>query len=260
MTMDPRPDPCTDRATARGTPAAYLVTGSSRGIGLATATALLKTGATVGIHGRDPARLAATCLELAHVGGRAIPLDADLSNPDNAPTLVKRFLDVTGRLDGLVNNAGQGKAVAFRGMTLSRWRETQATNLESTFLAAQVAYGIMRQQGGGAIVNVASMAAHGPGKWMGADYAASKAGVVSLTQSLAFEAARFNIRVNAVSPGMIETDMTAPIAEASRMTLPIPLGRFGRPGEVADVILFLLSDNASYITGQVIHINGGLMT
>lgn len=240
--------------------AAFLVTGSSRGIGLATAKALLTRGATVGIHGRDASRLETLCRDLGHLGGRSLPLPADLSNPDEALTVVKRFTDVAGRLDGLVNNAGQGKAVAFRGMTLARWRETQAINLEATLLACQEAYGSMRHQGGGAIVNVASMAAHGPGKWMGADYAASKAGVVSLTQSLAFEAARFNIRVNAVSPGMIETDMTAPIPEASRNALPIPMRRFGRPEEVANVILFLLSEQASYITGQVIHINGGLMT
>ena len=127
-------------------------------------------------------------------------------------------------------------------------------------MAAREAYVRMRPLGGGNIVNIASLSAHGPGKWMGADYAASKAALVSLTKSLAFEAARFHIRVNAVSPGFIETDMTAPLTEETRAKLNIPLRRLGHPEEVASVIRFLLSDASSYITGQVLHVNGGLLT
>ena len=133
-----------------------------------------------------------------------------------------------------------------------------ALNLEAAFSACQQAYLVMRQQKTGAIVNVASLAAHGPGKWMGADYAAAKAGLVSLTKSLAFEAARFGIRVNAVSPGMVETDMTAVLSEETKQSLHIPMGRLAKPPEIASVVAFLLSDDASYITGQVIHVNGGL--
>jgi 3-oxoacyl-[acyl-carrier protein] reductase len=126
-------------------------------------------------------------------------------------------------------------------------------------LLCQAAYPVLRRTGGG-IVNITSLAAHGPGKWMGADYAASKAALVSLTRSLAFEAARFNVRVNAISPGMIETDMTAALTDAMRRDLAIPLGRLGAPVDVGNAAAFLLSEDSSYITGQVLHVDGGLWT
>jgi len=143
-----------------------------------------------------------------------------------------------GRIDGLVNNAGGGRAVALRGLTVESWRETFRLNLESAFVAAQAAYVAMRQQRSGAIVNIASISAHGAGGWMGADYAAAKAGLVSLTKSLALEAARFGVRCNAVSPGLVETDMTAPLTPENRAALRIPLGRLARPDEVAGVVAF----------------------
>jgi 3-oxoacyl-[acyl-carrier protein] reductase len=125
-------------------------------------------------------------------------------------------------------------------------------------LASRQAYGIMRRNASGSIVNIASLAAHGPGRWMGADYAAAKAGLVSMSKSLALEAARFNIRVNVVSPGFVETDMTGKIPRKNREKIAIPAGRFGAPGEIAGVVAFLLSASAGYITGQVIHADGGL--
>lgn len=117
----------------------------------------------------------------------------------------------------------------------------------------------MRRARRGSIVNVASLAAHGPGRWMGADYAAAKAALVSLTRSLAaLEAARFGVRCNAVSPGFIETEMTNPLSEENRKKLAIPLGRLGAPSEVAEAVAFLMSDESSYLTGQVLHVDGGL--
>ena len=130
--------------------------------------------------------------------------------------------------------------------------------LDAALEAARESYGIMRRAKAGSIVNISSISAHGPGKWMGADYAASKAGLVSLTRSMAFEAARFGIRVNAVSPGIVETDMTSMLSEQMRRDLNVPLGRLGTPADVASAVLFLLSDSSAYITGEVLHVNGGL--
>ncbi len=233
-----------------------LITGSTRGIGRATAEAAAASGAAVAVHGRELERVEAVCEELAT--DNAFSLAADLDDPENAAGLVERVVKRFGRIDGLVNNAGGGRPVAFRGLDLDSWRATCRVNLEASFLAARAAYRIMRKAKGGSIVNMASLAAHGPGGWMGADYAASKAGLVSLTRSLALEAARFGIRCNAVSPGFIETDMTVELTEDQRQRLRVPLGRLGTPEEVAAAVVFLLSRESSYVTGQVLHVNGGL--
>jgi 3-oxoacyl-[acyl-carrier protein] reductase len=234
----------------------FLVTGSTRGIGRAVAEDLLRQGASVGIHGRDKATAERVTLELGRE--RIVPLAADLTDPDAAQGLVEAFVEAAGGIDGLVNNAGSGRTVAFRGLSLESWRETFRVNLEAAFIASQAAYVEMRRRKRGAIVNVASLSAHGPGKWMGADYAASKAALVSLTRSLALEAARFGVRCNAVSPGFVETDMTERIPGEVRDALGIPLGRMATPGEVANVVSFLVRDESAYMTGQVLHVDGGL--
>ncbi len=234
-----------------------LVTGSTRGIGRAVAELLLDEGASVAIHGRSHKRCEAALEELDG-GERLQAVVSDFKTPERSGRIVEQVVQHFGRLDGIVNNAGGGAAKPFRSLDLGGWRETHAVNVEAAFLASQAAYNVMRRQRRGSIVNVASIAAHGPGMWMGADYAASKAALVSLTKSLAFEAARFGIRCNAISPGFVETDMTAELSDERRAGLGVPLGRLGRPREVAEVALFLLTDASSYVTGQVIHVDGGL--
>ncbi|MFW6152667.1 MAG: SDR family NAD(P)-dependent oxidoreductase [Verrucomicrobiota bacterium] len=231
-----------------------LVTGATRGIGKAIALRMARTGATIGVHGRNMARAREVCAEIRS----AVPLCCDLDKPENAPGLVDEFVEKAGNIDGLVNNAGMGKASAFRSITLEKWRKTFRVNLEAAMLASRQAYSIMRRNSQGSIVNIASLAAHGPGKWMGPDYAAAKAGLVSMTRSLAYEAGRFNIRVNAVSPGFVETDMTKNIPDKNRRAIGIPMERFGSPEEIASVVVFLMSQDAGYITGQTLHVDGGL--
>ena len=207
------------------------------------------------IHGRELEKVQSVCAEIN--SERTAAFTADLSDPGSASDLVKSVFDHFGRLDGLVNNAGGGRAVAFRGLKLDDWRATQALNLESAFIASQEAYKLMRKARAGSIVNMASLAAHGPGNLMGADYAASKAGLVSLTRSLALEAARFGIRCNAISPGIVETDMAEGMTEEMIAKMAIPLNRLATCEDVAKVTAFLLSSDSAYMTGQVIHVDGG---
>jgi 3-oxoacyl-[acyl-carrier protein] reductase len=229
-----------------------LVTGAARGIGAATARILAAEGAHVACAdaNADGANAVAQ-----GIGGLA--LNGSVTDEEAVARWVSAIVDRWAKLDILINNAGITRDAMSHKMTADQWDAVVDVNLKGTFVCAQAAMAAMRSQRSGAIVNTASVSAFGNiGQ---ANYAASKAGVIGLTKTLALEGARDGIRVNAVAPGFVDTDMTRAIPERIRQDAigRIPLGRAAVPEDIAKVHLFLVSDDAAYVTGQVIVIDGG---
>jgi 3-oxoacyl-[acyl-carrier protein] reductase len=236
------------------------VTGGSRGIGAAVAEALASAGAALAICARNGEAAAATAAAIAGRGGQALGVAADVSHAADAERIVAACVERFGRLDILVNNAGITRDGLVLRMKDEDWSDVLAVNLNGAFYCARAALrAILKQKQSGRIINVGSVVGSmgNPGQ---ANYVASKAGLIGLTKALAKEVASRGVTVNAVAPGFIETDMTAGLADAVKDTYraQIPLGRFGTAPEVAAVVAFLASDAAAYITGQVIHVNGGM--
>jgi 3-oxoacyl-[acyl-carrier protein] reductase len=235
-----------------------LVTGASRGIGRAIARQLAAQGAVVVAAARaDHAQ--GTVDEIASAGGRAEPASLDVTAPGAADEIVKGVLDRHGRLDILVNNAGIARDQLLLRMKREDWDGVIATNLTSAFALTQAALKPMIRQRGGRIVSISSVVGQS-GNAGQANYAASKAGLIGFSKSVALEVASRGITVNVVAPGLIETDMTRAMADAARQDweAKIPLRRLGTPDDIAAVVCFLASDGASYITGQVVAVNGGM--
>ncbi|PYT06263.1 MAG: 3-oxoacyl-ACP reductase [Acidobacteria bacterium] len=236
-----------------------LVTGGSRGIGAAIAKLLAERGADVIVaaRGLEQARLAADGIEAA--GGRATALGLDVSDRAAVARIIGELVKERGRVDLLVNNAGLTRDNLLLRIKQEDWDAVIDTNLRGTFQVTRAVVPSMVRQRYGRIVSIASVVAQ-MGNAGQTNYAASKAGIIGMTKSLAREIASRNITVNAVSPGYIETDMTRQLTGDQQEKLKgiIPLGRLGRPEDVAEAAAFLLSDAASYITGQVINVNGGM--
>ena len=236
-----------------------VVTGGSRGIGAAIARLLAEAGAAVVVSGRDGDRLERTAKDLQATGALIATVVADVAKREDCERLVDTTKERFGRLDVLVNNAGITRDGLLVRMKDDDWDRVIETNLRGAFLMTRAAAKPMMRQKSGRIINITSVAGAmgNPGQ---ANYSAAKAGLIGLTKSTARELAHWSILVNAVAPGLIETDMTAAIPETAREALlaQVPLGRIGTAREVAEVVRFLAGDGAAYITGQVLHVNGGL--
>jgi 3-oxoacyl-[acyl-carrier protein] reductase len=235
-----------------------IVTGGSRGIGKAIVMELVRDGAKVLFTYLKSSDAASTLVgEIKMMHGEAEAVKSDSREYEQAKDVIEKAINRFGRLDILVNNAGIIKDKALMLMDPSEWRDVIETNLTGYFNMAKACIVTMMKQKSGNIVNISSVAGV-IGTPRQVNYASAKAGIVGLTKSLAKEVAAYNIRVNAVAPGYIETDMTKDLKQKENLLKLIPSGRFGTPEEVAKVVSFLASDRSEYITGQVIKVDGGL--
>ena len=243
-----------------------LITGARRGMGRAHALALAKYGAKVVVTDISQEECQQVVEEIKKQGGQALALKLDVTKKQEVEEVIKKAVKEFGGLDILVNNAGIAEFKPFLAITEQEWDKTLDINLKGQFLCAQAAARQMKEQGGGTIVNIASVAMgqQGIGSPNIAHYCASKGGIAALTEALAVELAQFNIRVNCVAPGLIETPMIEAVKSDLKtfeaMLAQIPLRRAGRPEEVSELVAFLASDNSSYMTGSVVVIDGGWLS
>lgn len=235
-----------------------IITGGTRGIGRAIVFEFIQNGAKVVFTYLKSDESAGTILdEIKELGGEAMALKADMRDYKEAKRVVEETVNKFGTVDILVNNAGITKDKALMMMEPSEWQEVIDTNLTGYFNMAKACIVTMLKQKSGNIVNISSVAGV-VGIPRQVNYSSAKAGIIGLTKSLAKEVGSYNIRVNTVAPGYIETDMTKDLKQKDSLLKMIPSGRFGSPEEVAKVVLFLACASSAYITGQVIKIDGGL--
>jgi len=236
-----------------------LVTGASQGIGRDTALALAQAGAKVAVAARTAARLAELVQEISGAGGLALAVPMDVADAEQVKAGFKQVLEKFGRLDILVNNAAITRDALAVRMKAEDWEAVLRTNLTGAHMCIQQALGTMMRQRAGRIINITSVVAQS-GNAGQANYVAAKAGLIGLTKAIAIEVASRNITVNAVAPGFIETPMTDVLSEKVKEELKtrIPLGRMGAARDVAAAIVFLASDEAGYITGHTLDVNGGM--
>lgn len=238
-----------------------LVTGAGRGIGRVIAGAFASQEAIVAANDLTPINLDKTVAEILAAGGQAKDYVFDMAMKMPVQAMINQVLDDWGRIDILINNAGVEPHASLLEMDEWDWRRTIDVNLSGPFFAMQSVGRVMREQGGGVMVNIASIAGRAHGLKDRAAYVASKLGLIGLTREAAREFAAYNIRVNTVCPGVIETEMTAGLRQNENMVRrwleDIPQARLGQPEEVAGLVLFLCSEAATYVTGQAINVDGG---
>src|SRR5579862_7064711 len=239
---------------------AALVTGASQGIGRACALKLSQSGATVALAARGQEKLQALADEIAAAGGKAAAFPLDVGDEEQIKSTIKAVIAQLGKIDILVNNAGITRDQLVMRMKRADWDAVLQTNLTSAYLCIQQVIPSMLKQRWGRIINITSVFGQ-MGQAGQANYAASKAGLIGLTMAIAREVGSRNITCNAVAPGFIETAMTATLSDEFKQTAvkQIPLGRVGTPEDVAAAVAFLASDDASYITGHVLSVNGGML-
>jgi 3-oxoacyl-[acyl-carrier protein] reductase len=238
-----------------------LVTGGSRGIGRAIVTRLARQGADVAFTYKGNAAAAAETTAIVEgLGRRALAIQGDASKPDTADVVVKAVLDALGKVDILVNNAGVTRDDLIMRMTEEAWRDVLETNLFGAFWMTKAVTRPMLKARSGRIVNITSVSGQA-GQMGQANYSAAKAGLIGLTKATARELASRSITVNAVAPGFVLTELTQDLPDALKdeITARTPLGRFGTTDEIANAVAFLASDDAAYITGQVLAVDGGLV-
>ena len=237
-----------------------IVTGAGRGIGRIVALTLAGEGADIAVADFVPETAQAVAEEIRALGRRAIVVQVNVANMEDCEALVKQTVDELGKVDILVNNAGITRDALIPRMSEADWDAVISINLKGTFNCTKAVTRTMLKQRSGKIVNMASVMGiiGNPGQ---ANYSASKGGVIALTKTTARELGSRGINVNAVAPGFIETPMTEVLSETVRQSIinQIPLGRYGIPEDVAKLVLFLCTDDSSYITGQVINVDGGMV-
>jgi len=238
-----------------------LITGGSRGIGKAIALRLAGQGADVAFSYKgNEVAAAATAGELEALGRRAVPIQGDVREPESAEAVVKAALEALGKIDILVNNAGITRDDLIMRMTPEAWRDVLETNLFGAFWTTKAVTRPMLKARGGRIINITSVSGQA-GQMGQANYSSAKAGLIGLTKATARELASRGITVNAVAPGFVLTELTESLPDdlKAQITERTPLGRFGTTEEIASAVAFLASDEASYITGQVLAVDGGLV-
>jgi 3-oxoacyl-[acyl-carrier protein] reductase len=237
-----------------------LVTGASQGIGRSCALKLASTGATVALVARNQEKLNELVREITGAGGKAAAFAVDVSDEAQIKSACKAAITQFGKIDILVNNAGITRDQLVMRMKRSEWDAVLSTNLTSAYLSIQQVIGSMLKQRWGRIINITSVFGQ-MGQAGQANYAASKAGLIGLTMAIAREVGSRTITCNAVAPGLIETAMTAGLGDEFKQNAvkQIPLGRVGSPEDVANAVAYLASEEASYITGHVLNVNGGLL-